>query len=349
MTYTQLPGAAALAYAEALDLALSNKLTSKTGFSFNSKTRNERRYWYLQHVLGDQRKQYYLGEDSPELQATMARQKARWAEGEKSAQILERAVAVAIAAGCTPITNRPFKVLNALAQSSYFDAGAILIGSFAFIALGNMLGARWQPGTVQTQDLDFLASDRAMLVLPGKKPIAEVIFNMDEGIRAVPMLDPQAPSVSYTIRGSDFRVDLITHLEGSPGQGPKYVRAIDGHAQPLVFMDYLLHDAQKALLLFKAGVLVNVPTPARYALHKLIVSQRRPPAEAAKALKDIAQASQLVAYLLDQRPGDLWLALDAAKDYPGNAFTRDLTNGIKKLERRDHMQILLDYLQNTVP
>ncbi|MBL3684602.1 hypothetical protein F2981_18295 (plasmid) [Sinorhizobium meliloti] len=46
-------------------------------------------------------------------------------------------------------------------------------------------------------------------------------------------------------------------------------------AQPLRFLDYLIYHPIRAVLLHGAGVLVNVPAPQRYAIHKLIVASRR--------------------------------------------------------------------------
>jgi hypothetical protein len=97
------------------------------------------------------------------------------------------------------------------------------------------------------------------------------------------------------------------------------------------FLDYLLEDTQKTVLLHKEGVVANVPSPGRFAVHKLVLGERRSSSEATKAKKDTAQATQLVACLLDSRPGDLWLALDAASEYPSKGFMQTLNVGINKL------------------
>jgi hypothetical protein len=55
-------------------------------------------------------------------------------------------------------------------------------------------------------------------------------------------------------------------------------------------------------------VLVNVPAPARYALHKVLVSEVRPAAFVTKAEKDRVQAAQLLAVLAEQAPHELALA-----------------------------------------
>jgi hypothetical protein len=60
--------------------------------------------------------------------------------------------------------------------------------------------------------------------------------------------------------------------------------------------------------------LVKVPQPARFALHKLIVSQERSAISADKKGKDIAQAYALLALLREDRPGDIETAkADLAK------------------------------------
>jgi hypothetical protein len=100
----------------------------------------------------------------------------------------------------------------------------------------------------------------------------------------------------------------------------------------VAFLEYLLEDTQKAVLLQKGGVLVNVPSPARFSLHKLVVARRRPIAQRAKALKDQQQAAQLIECLLNQRPGDLWLALDAALAHPSQKFKDTLRAGIENLD-----------------
>ena len=51
-------------------------------------------------------------------------------------------------------------------------------------------------------------------------------------------------------------------------------------------------------------MLVNVPDPARYAWHKLIISQRRV-VRREKARKDIMQAEFLLDALTTDRPGDV--------------------------------------------
>ena len=78
-------------------------------------------------------------------------------------------------------------------------------------------------------------------------------------------------------------------------------------AQLLRFRDFLLYQEQNAVVLHGAGIPVNVPTPERYACHKLLVSQMRHaiPRSQIKARKDLDQATALIESLLAERLADL--------------------------------------------
>ena len=102
-------------------------------------------------------------------------------------------------------------------------------------------------------------------------------------------------------------------------------------------MDYLIHEPEPAVILYDAGIYVHVPSPARYAVHKLIVSRRRQEG-AAKRGKDVQQAEALLRVLAETRPHDLKQAWNEAHSrgprwrqllFEGlsevNGFTRDLT------------------------
>ncbi len=338
--YTLLLGSAQLAYAEALEVALTlDQPVDRAGLSFISRQVKGSTYWYLRQRVGARSKDYYLGPESETLLESIRRQTQRWTEGRVEGEVIERLVASALAAGCMGIDHRAYRVLTAVAQAGLFRSGGVLVGSYAFVALGNMLGVSWRPDTTLTQDLD-LAVNTATIALPGP-PIDKVILDAEQGLIAVPMLPASEPSTSFKIRGGQFRVDLLTPLHGRPVSS-SYVAPVGAHATALRYLDYLLEDAQKALLLHGTGVLVNVPTPARYALHKLVISQRRAPTEALKSRKDVLQAGLVLNCLRDQRPGDIWLALDAAIAYGGKFLTL-LRQGVALLPPGETRDVITDY------
>lgn len=90
---------------------------------------------------------------------------------------------------------------------------------------------------------------------------------------------------------------------------------LKAHATALPYLKYLLGETQETALLAREGCcMVRVPTPERFALHKLIVSQLRK--GGGKAVKDVSQASVLFAVLSDRHPGAL---AEAAKAVPLSA------------------------------
>ena len=56
------------------------------------------------------------------------------------------------------------------------------------------------------------------------------------------------------------------------------------------------------------GILVNVPDPARFAFHKLIVAGERGASLHAKRDKDLHQAAQVFNVLVQERPDDVRLS-----------------------------------------
>jgi hypothetical protein len=72
--------------------------------------------------------------------------------------------------------------------------------------------------------------------------------------------------------------------------------------QPLKFMEFSLVNVQQAVLIANdKAVLVNLPHPARYALHKLLVYGERTGTFAAKSSKDLMQSASLLSVLSERR------------------------------------------------
>jgi len=94
-----------------------------------------------------------------------------------------------------------------------------------------------------------------------------------------------------------------------------------------------LDDIQPSVLLFKHGVLINVPAPARFAFHKLVVSQRRRASDIEKIKRDIAQSEQLFQSLIEGRPGDLILAYEATEKM-GEKFNLQLKSGMALIDKK---------------
>jgi len=156
-----------------------------------------------------------------------------------------------------------------------------------------------------------------------------ILKNIDPTFRAVPHLSAPNVAANY-INGADYRVEILTDNRGAESDRLALLPALRTHAQPLRFLDYLLLDAIPAAVLWDGGVLVNVPKPERYAVHKLIVAQRRT-ATAAKRPKDLLQASALFDALAERRPTDLAAAWAEAYDR-GPKWRRPLKDALPQLD-----------------
>ena len=331
MSYDRLPGAVSVHYAELLRHAI-HPTPDGANLSFKTKTIGGRVYRYLHVSLGRRRSEHYLGPDSPELRARIARERALWSATEDDRRLRARLVAMLVSGGVAPVPAEEGKVLALLERGGVFLAGGVLVGTHAFRAYGPMLGVSWR-SELRTRDIDIAGEARFEVALDVAREVdlETLLAESGMGFLAVPSLDRRAPATAFRIRGRELTVELLTPLVGKPRSGPVRVPSLDAWAEPVRFIDYLLEDVQLAVLPHAHGVLVNLPAPGRFALHKLVAAERRPAAFAVKARRDRAQAEMLIDALAEDRPGDLILAREAAEAM-GGRFIAQLERGLTRVE-----------------
>ena len=212
------------------------------------------------------------------------------------------------------------------------EAGAVIVGTHAFLHIGNMLCVQWAQPVGRTEDLDIARQQTiAVASPPVEADIRETLLKADKGIFAVPALDSRQPSTRFRYRNRELTVSMLTPMRGRPSSNPVLLTGLNAAAEPIRFLDYLIDDNQLAAVPARSGILIRVPHPARFALHKLVVSQRRPASFAAKSRRDLAQAAAVLDALKDLRPGDIDLAGDAALQM-GKRFVNQLTIAASLLE-----------------
>lgn len=102
-------------------------------------------------------------------------------------------------------------------------------------------------------------------------------------------------------------------MPATKDEGIRDLPALGVSAMALRHLDYLFADPIPAASLYRSGVLVQIPRPERYAIHRLIVAERRIGGpDAAKSSKDRAQAALLILALSELRPDEQIEAYDAA-------------------------------------
>jgi hypothetical protein len=150
------------------------------------------------------------------------------------------------------------------------------------------------------------------------------------GFLPVPGLDARSAETSFNVRGKTLRVDLLTPARGKRTGAPVRIPRLKASAQPLEFLDYLLEAPVDVPVINGGATMVKVPEPARFALHKLIVSVDRSIAMQTKAGKDRQQAGEMIEVLMQDRPGDIELAVDSI-NRRGEGWRRKLRNGLDRL------------------
>lgn len=322
-------------YAELLEQIAAyeaSRTIGHTAGSFVTKIVKGQEYYYFQHMgPGGAKRQTYLGRRDAVLDAMAERFVQGRVNVAAERESIERLAAL-LRAGGAMVTDAPSaRVLRALADAGIFHAGGVLVGTHAFVVLGNLLGVRWDT-SLRTQDVDIAADPTLDIAVPGiRADLPSALDSLEMGFLPVPGLDPRSPSTSFKVRGQSLRVELLTptaRATSRPVQLPRFAAA----AQPLRFLDYLIDSSVRAAVVDGGVVAVNVPDAARFALHKLMIAGERPAVTESKREKDLAQAAQILEVLYEDRPGDLALAWEALA-VRGKSWTRRVERSVAALER----------------
>lgn len=298
---------------------------------------DDQAHWYFQKsrrtTPGKYQQREYIGPlGDRELAAKVAEFEAAKAGYSARMEI----ISTLKSAGVTAPTGKLANLLLGLHEAGVLER-AIVLGTIAFQAYGAMLGAKFGQSAFHTLDLDMTQSEAVSLAVERKSdvPLLKVLMDLDDTFREVPGMDPRTPPVSY-INRDKIRLDVLMPFTG-PDRGPIHSARLGSHGQPQRLLDYLIIDPVKTILLVGGGAPALVPSPARFALHKVIVSQRRAPIEAAKKRKDLLQAQQLVELLLEDDPETLRSAYNDIKTR-GPKWNMYFKEGIGALDNMDVTQ-----------
>ncbi|SDD94152.1 hypothetical protein SAMN05444679_115104 [Variovorax sp. CF079] len=281
--------------------------------SFNRKEVKGVIYWYWQfRDLAGRNHQVYLGPDDERLRELIGLRSEGKSHGHDG---LARLASACTSLGCLNVTPQHFKVINRLSEHGFFNAGGVLIGTHAFIAMGNMLGVRWTGGW-KTNDIDFAhAGKNVSLALPTntESDVHDAITSLQMGLLPVKSIASGAGATYLNSKGGEMRIDLLT----TAGRSDAVYRhePLKVNLQPLKFMEFSREKiAQTAVISGEHALMVNIPSPVRYALHKLVVMAEREEAFRTKIQKDAGQVAAIVSHALERSPYALH---EAAEDIMG--------------------------------
>ena len=276
-------------------------------------SRNGKIYWYDTYRVGSDVKKRYIGEDSEELRARLEQHQQLKAEADERRKNRTRLVRLLRAEGFLNLDAATGSLMSAMAASGVFRLGGTIVGTHAFRLYEGELGVRYGLDLMaHTDDIDIASFSRLSLALEdAATPPLEQVFR---DFSFVPQPSLQADKTwRWKQTRSDTLVEFLTPSFGEK-EGVRELPALGVDAQGLHHLNYVIADPIKAAVTYRSGVMVQIPQPERYAIHKLIVADRRRGGEnALKSEKDRRQAAFLIEVLAEDRPDELREAYEDAR------------------------------------
>jgi hypothetical protein len=278
--------------------------------SFICRARRGNRYWYSRRFVaehdGDRREEHYLGPDTPEMQERIERLRREADDAKSAAKARRQLVRQLVEAGFPYPDRRTGRVLEELARAGVFRLGGVLVGSHAFATYSGQLGVRLPEEHARTVDVDVAALMHVHVAVTEQvDPGFHDAIERAERFVEIPSLHARSAPSEWRTTDKELKVELLTPLIGRPRAATARLPLMRAHTHRLRFLDYLISLTVSAVVLTGTGVLVRVPAPERYALHKLIVAEKRRPDERTKRAKDREQATALLEVLLVDAPQDV--------------------------------------------
>jgi len=283
-----------------MDDAVSDIRGTPTARQIGGKT-----YWYDRFRVGTDIHEKYLGEATPELLTRLER--FRDLKEERAGRKRERARLVRLLRSerYLGLDGATGSLIAAFAKTGTFTLGGVLVGTTAFRLYEGELGLRLSlDQTAMTNDIDIASFERLSLAIGDTVDPAlnDVLGAFD--FAPVPSIE-KSRVWRWRQSNSETLVEFLTPSFNEK-ENIKDLPALGVSAQSLHHLNYLIGEPLQAAAVYREGILVRIPRPERYAIHKLIVSNRRKAGpESLKSRKDLLQAEILIEVLAEDRPSDL--------------------------------------------
>jgi hypothetical protein len=304
--YLELKLSAQTAYAELFEQSCSlektNALAGLSG-SFQKLERKGKFYWYFAYRDIDQKtKLAYVGPDEVRVQALVA----KFAEIRQHKPLAPLARS-ATALGCTPFPPKHFRIIKRLSEYGFFRAGAVLIGTHAFLAIGNMLGVRWLDGAGTLGKTFAYAGHNISVALPAsfKLDVHGARESLESGLLPISQFNGSTGAQVRDPKGREASIAFVTSVatHNKPAALPNLNIALES----LRSIEFCFEQTTQGCVFANAGACeVNLPAPERFAIHRLIVYEERPGRDGVEARNDLLQAASLANYFSQNGQADLF-------------------------------------------
>jgi|GEM_PF-1585765 len=282
--------------------------------NFSVRRVKKRPYWYFRFTDAIEKRvqQVYLGPETSELCALADAYRIARERADTIDKTTRRHARIAAAAGVALTPTYYLKRIRQLAEYGFFHDGAILLGEHALTAFSNLLGVRWlnQAGTEPQGQHPSCIAAQATIGLPAARANtpASAIERLRLGFQPLESHTGQ-PDGWRQLDHRSYGIDFMTP---ETGQNMQSISAswYGLEPKPQTFMEVLFEEASPCVLLDQtSAVVVNLPCPARYAIHELLLygecQTRWPPEAALKRNTHLHRAAALIAALSQGRQLEL--------------------------------------------
>lgn len=175
-------------------------------------------------------------------------------------------------------------VLRRLADAGVLQR-AILVGSWCVYFYRDYFKDEEGLSSLRTRDMDFLME----IPLHMKHPV-----DVPQLLGELGFLEDIHRDGYMRLIHPELMIDFLVEERGRGHEGPMDIKPLGIRAQPLRYMSLL--SQHPIAVHVREGLTVRLPHPAAFALHKLIMSQRR--RDRSKRRKDLKQALQVMDLLV---------------------------------------------------
>lgn len=271
--------------------------------SYSVKTVAGKKYLYASVRRGGRRVQQSLGPLTDEAAREALRGRHAMAQSKN-----RRSTVTALKAARIPAPPVVLgRALEAMASVGLFKRGLVLVGTAAYRCYPLLLGYHLANSSLVTNDGDL--SVAAFRAPEEKIDFGVLLQSADPTFRPLWREGDKLPKAFANEDG--YTIEILTRLSRGR-KSPVPIEKLGVAAVSLAFQEYLVEDSIEIVVLYKAGVLIRVPSPIRYAIHKLIVAQYRQ-ALSPKRQKDLDQARELIEILMTEDSDMVLDEIEAAK------------------------------------
>jgi hypothetical protein len=178
-----------------------------------------------------------------------------------------------------------FEVLGRMQDAGVLEH-VVLVGSWVMHFYRVGVAGFGSLGPVRSTDMD--------LMIPTPPRFVKTT-NLAELVKDLGFIVQRGRTGFTKLIHSEMDMDFLVPERGRGSDEPYRVAGLGVTAQPIRYAGFLIENPTRVN---DHGLVVRVPQPARFGLHKLIISQRRPNKD--KAAKDLRQAIEVLTVLSRQ-------------------------------------------------